>query len=139
MRSFLLATACFLAAGVMALAQAPVVEMNDPHPTSPAVWNNVKSTDFGWGSIDLRYKKDDVPALYKAVALHGWRGERVNAQAVLVTPVAVKSFQVSSSDLRFGRHYIPSDKIKKGDPNRNGVVLHEPDKIVKMQVAADEK
>ena len=31
------------------------------------------------------------------------------------------------------------DKIKKGDPNRNGVVLHEPDKIVKMQVAADEK
>ena len=31
------------------------------------------------------------------------------------------------------------DKIKKGDPNRNGVVLHDPDKIVKMQVAADEK
>ena len=58
MRSFLFATACFLAAGVMALAQTPVVEMNDPHPTSPAVWNNVKSTDFGWGSIDLRYKKD---------------------------------------------------------------------------------
>ena len=29
------------------------------------------------------------------------------------------------------------DKIKKGDPNRNGIVLHEPDKIVKMQVAAD--
>ena len=118
MRSFLLATACFLAAGVMALAQAPVVEMNDPHPTSPAVWNNVKSTDFGWGSIDLRYKKDDVPALYKAVALHGWRGERVNAQAVLVTPVAVKSFQVSSSDLRFGRHY-------KGDS------VLAPDRLVK--------
>ncbi len=30
------------------------------------------------------------------------------------------------------------DKIKKGDPNRNGVV-YNPDKIVKMQVAADEK
>ena len=30
------------------------------------------------------------------------------------------------------------DKIKKGDPNRNGVVSN-PDKIVKMQVAADEK
>ena len=29
------------------------------------------------------------------------------------------------------------DKIKKGDPNRNGVVLQEPDKIVKMQVAVD--
>ena len=28
------------------------------------------------------------------------------------------------------------DKIKKGDPNRNGVV-RDPDKIVKMQVAAD--
>ena len=138
MRSFLLATACFLAAGVMALAQAPVVEMNDPHPTSPAVWNNVKSTDFGWGSIDLRYKKDDVPALYKAVALHGWRGERVNAQAVLVTPVAVKSFQVSSSDLRFGRHYIPSDKIDKyfetyvmGEVVFKGDSVLAPDRLVK--------
>ena len=30
------------------------------------------------------------------------------------------------------------DKIKKGDPNCNGVV-YNPDKIVKMQVAADEK
>ena len=30
------------------------------------------------------------------------------------------------------------DKIKKGDQNRNGVV-YNPDKIVKMQVAADEK
>ena len=30
------------------------------------------------------------------------------------------------------------DKIKKGDPNRNGVV-YNPDKIVKMLVAADEK
>ena len=30
------------------------------------------------------------------------------------------------------------DKIKKGDPNRNGVV-YNPDKIVKMPVAADEK
>lgn len=30
------------------------------------------------------------------------------------------------------------DKIKKGDSNRNGVV-YNPDKIVKMQVAADEK
>ena len=138
MRSFLFATACFLAAGVMALAQAPVVEMNDPHPTSPAVWNNVKSTDFGWGSIDLRYKKDDVPALYKAVALHGWRGERVNAQAVLVTPVAVKSFQVSSSDLRYGRHYIPSDKIDKyfetyvmGEVVFKGDSVLAPDRLVK--------
>jgi peptidylprolyl isomerase len=28
------------------------------------------------------------------------------------------------------------DQIKKGDPNRNGTVTN-PDKIVKMQVAAD--
>jgi peptidylprolyl isomerase len=28
------------------------------------------------------------------------------------------------------------DKIKKGDPNRNGSVS-DPDKIIKMQVAAD--
>jgi peptidylprolyl isomerase len=30
------------------------------------------------------------------------------------------------------------DKIKKGDSRQNGVV-NNPDKIVKMQVAADEK
>jgi peptidylprolyl isomerase len=33
-----------------------------------------------------------------------------------------------------GMEYI--DQIKKGDPNRNGTVAN-PDKIIKMQIAAD--
>ena len=102
MKSFLLSIACLLAAGSMSSAQAPVVEMKDPHPTSPEVWNNVKTTGFGWGSIDVRYKKDAVPTLGKTLSLNGWRGERVNAQAVLVAPEAVGSFEVSSSDLKCG-------------------------------------
>ena len=113
MRSFLLSIACLLAAGALASAQAPVVEMKDPHPTSPEVWNNVKTTGFGWGSIDVRYKKDAVPTLGKTLSLNGWRGERVNAQAVLVAPEAVGSFEVSSSDLKCGKSVIPSSAIDK--------------------------
>ena len=62
---------------------------------------------------------------------------------------ADSQFIICFADARFlDRHYtvwgkVTSgmefvDKIKKGDPNRNGVV-YNPDKIVKMLVAADEK
>ncbi len=113
MKSILSASACLLLAGVMAFAQAPVVEMRDPHPVSPEVWKNVKTTLFGWGSIDVRYKKDDVPALSRTLALHGWRGERVNAQAVLVAPEAVESFELVSSDLASGKNVIPSSAVDR--------------------------
>ncbi|MBR1927943.1 MAG: DUF4091 domain-containing protein [Bacteroidales bacterium] len=113
MRPFYLSIVCLFASAFMASAQTAVVEMADPHPTPVEVWNGVKTLGFGWGSIDSRYKKDDVPSLSKAVALYGWRGERVNAQAVLVAPEAVGSFEVSASDLKSGKNVIPSSAVDR--------------------------
>ena len=114
MKKFVLFIACLLSAGsLLSGQQKPVVELRDPHPSSPEVWNNVKTTTFGWGSIDLRYKKDAVPSLAKTLSLYGWRGERVNAQAVLVAPEAVDAFEVFSSDLKSGKNVIPSSAVDK--------------------------
>ena len=66
-------------------AQNNDVEANDPHPASAEVWQNVEKASLGWGSTDVRYGKGDVPRLEKDIVLNAWRGERVSAQAALVT------------------------------------------------------
>jgi len=106
-------SACILFACIGAQAQAPVKEMPDPHPTPVAVWNNVKTASFGWGTVDTKYKIDDVPVLSKSLSLSGWRGERVFAQAVLVAPEAVSSFKFKVSDLKSGKNSIPSSAVKR--------------------------
>ena len=107
MKRFLLSILFLALAASAASAQAPVVELPDPHPADPALWNNVQPA-FGWGNIDTKYKIDVVPALDKTVSVYGWKGERVHAQAVLVAPQAVKSFKISVSDLKSGRNTIPA-------------------------------
>ena len=76
MKRIAFAVACLVFSSAMLSGQQkPVIEMEDPHPTPVAVWNNVTTTSFGWGTIDKKYKKDDVPTLAKTLALYGWRGE----------------------------------------------------------------
>ena len=140
MKARVLSIACLLFATVFAYAQAPVVEMADPHPTSPEVWNGTNDLGLGWGSIDSRYKKDDVPTLAKSLALLGWRGERVNAQAVLVAPKAVESFEISVSDLKSGRNVIPASAVDKyfetyvmGEVVFKGDTVLSPDRLVKAE------
>ena len=111
MRRTFLSIACLLLASAFAGAQAPVKEMADPHPTPVEVWNGVKDLGFGWGTIDARYKIDAVPTLAKTLNLYGWKGERVNAQAVLVAPVAVESFSFTVSDLKAGKNVIPASAV----------------------------
>ncbi|MBQ8062122.1 MAG: DUF4091 domain-containing protein [Bacteroidales bacterium] len=106
-------SACIALACIGANAQVPVKEMADPHPSPAEVWNNVKTTSFGWGTVDTKYKIDDVPVLAKSLSLSGWRGERVFAQAVLVSPQAVSSFRFSVSDLKSGKNTIPSSAVKR--------------------------
>ena len=77
MKRIAIAMACLMISSAMLSGQQkPVVEMEDPHPTPVTVWDNVKATSFGWGTIDMKYKKDDVPTLAKSLTLYGWRGER---------------------------------------------------------------
>ena len=132
-----------LSAGVLSRAQAPVVELKDPHPTSPEVWNNVKAAGFGWGSIDVRYKKDAVPVLDKTRAISGWRGERVYAQAVLVAPEAVSEFKIVAGDLKSGKNVIPASSVDcffetyvMGEVTFQGDSVLQADRLVKMESMA---
>lgn len=53
---------------------------------------------FGWGSTDVRYSVDEQPKdLTTTIALNAWKGEVVNAQAVMTSPKTMEkvSFKVS--------------------------------------------
>ena len=140
MKSRFLFLACILFAGLSLYAQVPVKEMADPHPTPVEVWDNVTAPSFGWGTIDVKYKIDDVPVLTKVHSLQGWRGERVHAQAVLVAPKAVKSFKFKTSDLKSGKNTIPASAIDKyfetyvmGEVEFQGETDLRPDRLIKIE------
>ena len=79
------------------------------------VWSRVPATlQLSWASVDERYVKLNVPTLKKqmAIRLKGWKGERVNAQALLWTRDELRDLRVKVSDLRCGRNIIPSSAIK---------------------------
>ncbi len=99
-------------AAMPALAQQNDKEFADPKPAPAEAWQGVKNMNFGWGSVDVRYQRNAVPTLEKSVSLYAWKGERVNAQAVLTTPKAVQSMTVKVSDLKNGKHTIPASAVK---------------------------
>lgn len=144
MKRIAFAVACLVFSSAMLSGQQkPVIEMEDPHPTPVAVWNNVTTTSFGWGTIDKKYKKDDVPTLAKTLALYGWRGERVNAQAVLVAPEAVEAFEFEASDLVAGKNVITAKAVDKyfetyvmGEVVFQGDIVLAPDRLVKAKSMA---
>lgn len=69
---------------------------------------------FGWGSIDVRYSKTEVPETSKkSPLLRAWRGERISAQAVLLTTREQKNVSITVSDLRNSRYTIPASAVKK--------------------------
>ena len=58
-------------------------------------------TTFGWGSIDVRYSRSEVPTTTKQSPLfRAWRGERVSAQAVLATTETLDEVSIAVSDLK---------------------------------------
>ena len=74
----------------------------------------VNSKSFGWGSIDVRYPRSEMPQLSKkSPLLRAWRGERVSAQAVLATPVDLDDVTFEVSDLRCGKNVIPASAVRK--------------------------
>ena len=78
-----------------------------------ALCANAQST-FGWGSIDARYSRSEVPNLsMKSPLLRAWRGERVSAQAVLATTKELKDVSITVSDLKSGKNIIPASAVKK--------------------------
>jgi hypothetical protein len=88
-------------------------ELQDPNPAPVEAWQNVKTVTFGWGTIDKRYQRNEVPVLSSKIQLNCWRGERVNAQAVLLAPQAIRRLSVKVSDLKCGKKVIPASTVNR--------------------------
>ncbi|HUH47440.1 MAG TPA: glycoside hydrolase domain-containing protein, partial [Arenibacter sp.] len=61
-------------------------ELPNPTPVDPAKWANESAISVGWGSTDVRYKKEEPAILIGNSNTHvltAWKGERVSAQFVV--------------------------------------------------------
>ena len=94
------------------------IELANPVKTDLQQWRNVKGTLVGWGSTDVRYKKE-VPAM-KSVAtklqLSAWKGERVSAQFAVWgnQDLDELSFEVSDLVHSSNNYHVEKTNILKG-------------------------
>ncbi len=90
-------------------------ELTDTHThDTEAVWARVPaSPQMGWGSIDVRYAKYNVPRGVRAttVRLTAWGGERVAAQAVVWTRRQIDAPRLTVTDLVSGAHRISAAAV----------------------------
>lgn len=103
-RGLLTLLAALIAAGTLS-AQYPLesyTELPNPVPADRALWSSLTAPVAGWGSIDVRYPPERPAAGLqdRLPALRGWRGERLCAQAVVSSPVAISALTVEISDIR---------------------------------------
>mgnify|MGYP006955437357 FL=1 len=85
-----------------------------PHDDA-AVWDKMKQTAcFSWATTDVRYKKLNVPDVKQqnSIRLEGWRGERVNAQALLWTKENLGDVKMEMSELKNGKKIIPASAVR---------------------------
>ena len=90
-------------------------ELTDSKPhDDKETWEEMGTpTSLSWGSTDIRYRKLDIPDVRKTTRLQlkAWKGERVNAQAVLWTKAGLTDVSVSVSELRNDSSIIPQSAI----------------------------
>lgn len=75
-------------------------ELPNPKPIDVAAWSRVKAPTCSWGSADVRYAQEQVPAITKPVrslAQTAWRGEQVSAQALVWSPKDVGAITLDLS------------------------------------------
>lgn len=95
-------TQCGTPTGQPKFPIASYQELPDPSVPSEKDWTPMTTTQVSWGTTDVRYAKHALPRLKKqtTTSLKGWRGERVNAQAVVWTGVDVKDLNFTFSDFK---------------------------------------
>lgn len=92
-------------------------EASNPISTNPSLWVKVSAPQVSWGSIDIRYKKEEpapIARLKKDINLTAWKGERVSAQLVVWTPEALDNLSFIVSDLTSGKETISKDNVRTG-------------------------
>ena len=91
------------------------VELTDTKPhDGEEVWNKMTApVRFCWGTTDVRYKKLNVPDVKATgtLRLKAWKGERVNAQAVLWTQKELEGAKIAVSELKNGSSVIPASAV----------------------------
>ena len=85
-----------------------------PHDCVDAWASMKKATALSWASTDTRYAKRNVPDLAQQSTwtAKAWRGERVNAQALLWTKADLGDVSIKVSDLKAGRNVIPASAVR---------------------------
>ena len=90
-------------------------ELTDTKPhDSDEIWDKLSApTQLSWGTTDIRYPKLSIPDVKKSNRWQtkAWKGERVNAQAVLWTKAGLEDASITVSDLKSGSSIIPSSAI----------------------------
>ena len=75
-------------------------ELTDTKPhDSDEIWDKLSApTQLSWGTTDIRYPKLSIPDVKKSNRWQtkAWKGERVNAQAVLWTKVGLEDASILS-------------------------------------------
>lgn len=92
-------------------------ELVDNKPVDTLRWKHCKRPlNSSWASTDVRYSKTEVPVLEtlsREIELVGWKGERVNALALLWATRDCKDLQVSVSELRGPQgNQIPASAVR---------------------------
>lgn len=91
------------------------VELTDTKPhDGEEVWSKMTApVRFCWGTTDVRYKKLNVPDVKMTgmLRLKAWKGERVNAQAVLWTQKELEGAEIAVSELKNGSSVIPASAV----------------------------
>lgn len=93
------------------------IELKNPTPTDLDSWRGIRAPRCAWGNIYERYSKESNPNLrQKHIRLKGWKGERVAAQLVIMSPVQLDNVQVEMSLLKDSRknNAIAKSQIMKG-------------------------
>ena len=94
------------------------VEVADPvalTPEAEAKWGEVKKTlNGGWGSIDWRYGRSEVPAdvCNETLKVVAWKGERQSAQIVLWTAKGANGVKCEIADFKSGNVTLPASIAK---------------------------
>ena len=133
-------TQCGVPTGQTPFPVLTYTELPDPMQPVPREWAMVKTPHVSWGSTDVRYAKHKVPQLKQqnTLRLHAWRGEKVNAQAVVWTGSEVENLKCTLSDLKNNKggllpsdawnigfvRYVMTDELNK---DGKGACGHRPD------------
>lgn len=98
----------------------PAAKVDNFQKNNEISWRNCTGVYSGWGSTDIRYKKELPPTvsgkLTQEIVLTAWKGERVSSQFLVWGNRKLNrlSFKVSNLSNKSGKGTISQDQLLKG-------------------------